>query len=120
MREGKKIEKRKTVIKEKCLNPVYNETFMFCIPYEFIRQSSLVISVMDYDRMGRNDPIGELSNVLCFVVGCCSLVCMTMLYLIFFNVSYKVVCIKFWLHFGVELLLVQCQILKNVCFLSNK
>lgn len=61
MRDGKKIEKRKTAIQEKCLNPVYNETFMFCIPYEYIRQTTLAVSVMDYDRMGRNELIGQIT-----------------------------------------------------------
>ena len=60
MHEGKKIEKKKTEIIEKNLNPVFEETFMFTVPYERIRQTSLVISVMDYDRMGRNEPIGQL------------------------------------------------------------
>ena len=60
MHDGKKIEKKKTEIHEKNLNPVFEETFMFTVPYERIRQTSLVVSVMDYDRMGRNEPIGQL------------------------------------------------------------
>ena len=60
LRDGKKVEKRKTVILEKCLNPVFNETFMFCVPYEYIRQTSLAVSVMDYDKMGRNELIGQV------------------------------------------------------------
>ncbi len=60
MHEGKKNEKKKTVIKEKTLNPVFNESFIFNVPYERIRQTSLNISVMDYDRMGRNELIGQL------------------------------------------------------------
>lgn len=60
MFEGKKIEKKKTEIKEKTLNPVFNETFSYSVPYERIRQTSLVISVMDYDRMGRNEAIGQI------------------------------------------------------------
>jgi len=60
MHESKKIEKKKTEIKEKNLNPVYNESFIFTVPYERIRQTSLIISVMDYDRMGRNEAIGQI------------------------------------------------------------
>ena len=60
MHDGKKIEKKKTVVKEKTLNPVFEETIMFTVPYERIRQTSLVVSVMDYDRMGRNEPIGQI------------------------------------------------------------
>jgi len=59
-RDGKKIEKRKSTIVEKSLNPVFNETFLFCVPYEHIRQTSLAVSVMDYDRMGRNERIGQV------------------------------------------------------------
>jgi len=33
---------------------------MFCVPYEHIRQTSLAVSVMDYDRMGRNERIGQV------------------------------------------------------------
>ena len=37
------------VIHQKTLNPVFNETFTFSVPYERIRHTSLVISVMDHD-----------------------------------------------------------------------
>ena len=60
MYDGKKVEKKKTEIKEKTLNPVFQETFIFTVPYERIRQTSLVVSVMDYDRMGRNEAIGQV------------------------------------------------------------
>ena len=58
--DGKKVEKKKTIVKEKTLNPEFNETFAFVVTYDRIRQASLVLSVMDYDRMGRNEPIGQL------------------------------------------------------------
>eukprot|EP00914_Ancora_sagittata_P010845 GHVO01021154.1.p1 GENE.GHVO01021154.1~~GHVO01021154.1.p1 ORF type:complete len:195 (+),score=30.41 GHVO01021154.1:561-1145(+) len=60
LHEGKKIEKKKTTIKEKNLNPVFNESFIFNVPYENIRKTSLSISVMDYDRLGRNELIGQI------------------------------------------------------------
>ena len=60
LHDGKKIEKKKTPIKEKTLNPVFEETIMFTVPYERIRHTSLIVSVMDYDRVGRNEPIGQL------------------------------------------------------------
>jgi len=47
--DGKKVEKKKTIIHQKTLNPVFNETFTFAVPYERIRHTSLVISVMDHD-----------------------------------------------------------------------
>jgi synaptotagmin-7 len=58
--DGKKTEKKKTEIKEKNLNPTFNETFTFTVPYERIRQTSLIVTVMDYDRMGRNEAIGQV------------------------------------------------------------
>ena len=58
--DGKKVEKKKTSIKERTLNPVFNESFIFNVPYEKIRQTSLLISCMDYDRMGRNELIGQV------------------------------------------------------------
>jgi len=58
---------------------LFEETIMFTVPYERIRQTSLIVSVMDYDRLrprppghvtgsdvmdydrvGRNEPIGQL------------------------------------------------------------
>ena len=60
MNDGKKVEKKKTTVKDKTLNPEFNETFAFVVTYDRIRQASLVVSVMDYDRMGRNEPIGQL------------------------------------------------------------
>ena len=58
--DGKKVEKKKTAVKEKTLDPVFNESFVFDVPYERIRQTSIAISVMDHDRMGRNEKIGEV------------------------------------------------------------
>jgi Ca2+-dependent lipid-binding protein len=60
MADGKKVEKRKTSVSEKTLNPKFNELFMFRFPYERVRQSSLVVSVMDHDRFGRNELIGKV------------------------------------------------------------
>jgi len=58
--DGKKTEKRKTSVSERTLNPTYNELFMFCFPYERVRQASLSVSVMDKDRFGRNELIGRV------------------------------------------------------------
>lgn len=60
MYDGRKVEKKKTAIHQKTLNPVFDETFMFSVPLDRIRQTSLVVSVMDYDRIGRNDRIGQI------------------------------------------------------------
>ncbi|KAK7485170.1 hypothetical protein BaRGS_00023580, partial [Batillaria attramentaria] len=61
---GTKIEKKKTNIKMRTLNPVYNESFIFEIPWEKIREASLEISVMDFDKLGRNELIGKV------ILGC--------------------------------------------------
>lgn len=59
-RGDKRLEKKKTAIMKRSLNPVFNETFQFSVPWEHIRETSLVITVMDYDSIGRNEPIGCL------------------------------------------------------------
>ncbi|ESO06379.1 synaptotagmin 7e, partial [Helobdella robusta] len=64
MLDGKKSEKKKTRTVEKSLNPQFDENFAFDVPYEKIRQTSLMISVMDYDRMGRNEQIGRCQILL--------------------------------------------------------
>ena len=60
LQDGKKVEKRKTSTQQKTLNPVFNEMFMFRFPYERVRNTSLVVSVMDHDTMGRNELIGQV------------------------------------------------------------
>lgn len=57
---GTKIEKKKTSIKMRSLNPVYNESFIFEIPWEKIREAMLEVSVMDFDKLGRNELIGKV------------------------------------------------------------
>ena len=60
MHDGKRVEKKKTTIKMRTLNPVFNESFIFNIPFEKIRHTSLIISVMDYDKMLKNELIGQV------------------------------------------------------------
>ncbi|KAJ3596351.1 hypothetical protein NHX12_002759 [Muraenolepis orangiensis] len=50
--------KRKTSTKRNTLNPAYNEAIVFDVPPENINQISLMIAVMDYDRVGHNEVIG--------------------------------------------------------------
>ncbi|CAL1264388.1 unnamed protein product [Larinioides sclopetarius] len=64
MMNGKRIKKKKTSIKKCTLNPYYNESFTFEIPFEQIQKVQLVITVVDYDRIGTSDPIGKV------VLGC--------------------------------------------------
>ncbi|XP_032813846.1 synaptotagmin-7 isoform X7 [Petromyzon marinus] len=60
MNKDKKVEKKKTEVKKRCLNPVFNETFVFDIPTEKLRETTIVVTVMDKDRLSRNDVIGKI------------------------------------------------------------
>lgn len=56
----KRVEKRKTPIFNCTLNPVFNESFSFNVPWEKIRECSLDVMVMDFDSIGRNELIGRI------------------------------------------------------------
>ncbi|XP_064369455.1 synaptotagmin-7 isoform X3 [Dromaius novaehollandiae] len=60
MYKDKRVEKKKTVVMKRCLNPVFNESFVFDIPTERLRETTIVITVMDKDRLSRNDVIGKV------------------------------------------------------------
>jgi len=60
MQGGKRLKKKKTTIKKNTLCPYYNESFSFEVPFEQIQKVSLLVSVFDYDRMGKNDMIGKI------------------------------------------------------------
>ncbi|XP_015795912.1 synaptotagmin-1 [Tetranychus urticae] len=64
MMNGKRIKKKKTSIKKCTLNPYYNESFTFEVPFEQIQKVQTVITVVDYDRIGTSEPIGKV------VLGC--------------------------------------------------
>ncbi|XP_018495410.2 synaptotagmin 1, partial [Galendromus occidentalis] len=64
MMNGKRLKKKKTSIKKCTLNPYYNESFSFEVPFEQIQKVQLVVTVTDYDRIGTSDPIGKV------VLGC--------------------------------------------------
>ncbi|XP_076363459.1 synaptotagmin-7-like isoform X2 [Tachypleus tridentatus] len=59
-RGEKRIEKKKTEVHKKTLDPIFNETFQFVVPWEHIRETSLAIIVMDFDTVGRNEAIGKV------------------------------------------------------------
>lgn len=64
MMNGKRLKKKKTSIKKCTLNPYYNESFTFEVPFEQIQKVQLVVTVVDYDRIGTSEPIGKA------VLGC--------------------------------------------------
>ncbi|VVD02328.1 unnamed protein product [Leptidea sinapis] len=53
-------KKFQTKVHRKNLNPVFNETFLFSVPYEELRQRYLQFSVYDFDRFSRHDLIGHV------------------------------------------------------------
>lgn len=58
------MEKKKTVVMKRCLNPVFNESFPFDVPAHVLRETTIIITVMDKDRLSRNDVIGKVSSSL--------------------------------------------------------
>ncbi|KFM60055.1 Synaptotagmin-7, partial [Stegodyphus mimosarum] len=60
MRGEKRLEKRKTPVFKATLNPVFNEAFTFIVSWEHIRETSLAVTVMDWDHVGRNEAIGGI------------------------------------------------------------
>ncbi|XP_069995344.1 synaptotagmin 1 isoform X8 [Penaeus vannamei] len=59
IQNGKRLKKKKTSIKKCTLNPYYNESFSFEIPFEQIQKVNLQVTVVDYDRIGTSEPIGR-------------------------------------------------------------
>ncbi|XP_076362681.1 synaptotagmin-10-like isoform X2 [Tachypleus tridentatus] len=62
MCQGKRIKKKKTSVKKETLNPVYKEALVFDVPAANIEDVSLIVKVLNYDRVGTNE-----------VMGCCTI-----------------------------------------------
>ncbi|VDM66831.1 unnamed protein product [Strongylus vulgaris] len=56
-----KKKKFQTKVQRKSLNPVFNESFTFKIPYNEIGGQTLVLNVFDFDRFGKHDQHTRLS-----------------------------------------------------------
>ncbi|XP_068192961.1 synaptotagmin Va [Antennarius striatus] len=56
---GKRLKKKKTSVKQNTLNPYFNESFSFEIPFSQVQKVQVLITVYDYDKLGSNDPIGK-------------------------------------------------------------
>ncbi|EYC06542.1 hypothetical protein Y032_0075g948 [Ancylostoma ceylanicum] len=52
-----KKKKFQTKVQRKSLNPVFNESFTFKIPYNEIGGQTLVLNVFDFDRFGKHDQV---------------------------------------------------------------
>ena len=61
MQANKRIEKKKTTIKKRNRDPVWNESFIFNVTVEKLRDTSFNFIVMDYDRITQNEPIGQVT-----------------------------------------------------------
>ncbi|KAL0968336.1 hypothetical protein UPYG_G00265570 [Umbra pygmaea] len=60
LQNGKRLKKKKTSIKKNTLNPYYNESFSFEVPLEQIQKVQVAVTVLDYDKIGKNDAIGKV------------------------------------------------------------
>ncbi|XP_041035706.1 synaptotagmin-11-like isoform X2 [Carcharodon carcharias] len=54
----RRVAKKKTHVKKCTLNPVFNESFAFDIGAETLRDVSLELLVIDFDRMTKNEVVG--------------------------------------------------------------
>ncbi|XP_014900342.1 synaptotagmin-1-like isoform X1 [Poecilia latipinna] len=55
-----KKKKYETKVQRKNLSPVFNETFIFKIPYAELGGKTLILQVFDFDRFSKHDMIGEI------------------------------------------------------------
>ncbi|KAI1723710.1 c2 domain-containing protein [Ditylenchus destructor] len=56
--QRKRVKLRKTSIKRANLNPVYHECLEFDLAPEQVNETHLLVQVMDWDRIGRDDLLG--------------------------------------------------------------
>merc|ERR1712209_239706 len=59
---NQRIVKKKTHVKKRTLNPVFNESFVFELPHmeEGLKNISLEFMLLDWDRVTENEVIGRL------------------------------------------------------------
>lgn len=59
--DGQRIAKKKTHVKKRTLNPVFNESFLFDVPCnEGLKNIGLEFHVLDWDRVTKNEVIGRV------------------------------------------------------------
>ena len=57
---GRRVDKRKTHVRKKDQNPEWNETMVLEVALNKVRDVMLVFTVMDFDTMFSNRPVGEV------------------------------------------------------------
>lgn len=58
---GQRIAKKKTHVKKRTVSPVFNESFIFDVPYnEGLGNLSIELVALDYERVTKNEVIGRL------------------------------------------------------------
>ncbi|XP_070543187.1 synaptotagmin-11-like [Ptychodera flava] len=60
MYNNQRLAKKKTRLKKRTLNPVFNESFLFDVPIEGLQNVSLEFQILDHDRVTKNEIIGRL------------------------------------------------------------
>ncbi|XP_034089545.1 synaptotagmin-1b [Gymnodraco acuticeps] len=60
MQNGKRLKKKKTTTKKHTLNPYFNESFSFEVTCEQMEKVQIAVTVLDYDKIGKNDAIGKV------------------------------------------------------------
>ncbi|RMX58613.1 hypothetical protein pdam_00006460, partial [Pocillopora damicornis] len=55
-----RLDKKKTTIKRRSKDPVWNESFIFYVPVDKLRDITFVFTVMDFDRITQNEMIGQI------------------------------------------------------------
>ncbi|XP_046890209.1 synaptotagmin-1b [Hypomesus transpacificus] len=60
LQNGKRLKKKKTSTKKNTLNPYYNESFSFEVTLEQMPKVQVAVTVLDYDKIGKNDAIGKV------------------------------------------------------------
>ncbi|VDM27142.1 unnamed protein product, partial [Toxocara canis] len=55
-----KKKKFQTKVQRKSLNPVFNENFVFKVPYNEIGGQTLILNVFDFDRFGKHDQVCDV------------------------------------------------------------
>ena len=58
--KGQRYGKHKTRVMERDLNPIFQQSFAFGMTRKQLKQSYLLLTVKDYDKVGRNEVIGQV------------------------------------------------------------